>query len=159
MKTCPVCNTGLPDDALFCTNCGARFTEQSELQGAVRFDRQPSVQDIYDHTAEFSAKDISDNKVFAMLGYLLGIFGVIIALLASHSSEYTMFHVRQSLKLIVADILLLLCIFYLAWTFIVPFAGLIMLTVFRVIKIICFFGVCSGKAKEPVIIRSLKFLK
>ena len=129
------------------------------FKGAVRFDRQPPIQDIYDHTAEFSAKDISDNKVFAMLGYLLGIFGVIIALLASHSSEYTMFHVRQSLKLIVADILLLLCIFYLAWTFIVPFAGLIMLTVFRVIKIICFFGVCSGKAKEPVIIRSLKFLK
>ena len=84
---------------------------------------QPNYVPAFDHTAEFDPKDISDNKVFAMLGYLLGIFGIIISLLASRTSEYTMFHVRQALKFM---------------------AG-----VLGVIKIICFFQICQGKAKEP----------
>lgn len=163
MKICPKCNTPLSDDALFCTNCGAQFTAQSSAPYSGTY-TQPQqtyapTTDIYDHTNEFSQKDISDNKVFAMLGYLLGVFGIIIALLASHSSEYTMFHIRQALKLIVANILLGLCSALLFWTLIVPVAAGIMTIVLAVIKIICFFQVCSGKAKEPAIIRNLKFLK
>lgn len=50
--------------------------------------------DPYDHTAEFSQKDISDNKVIAMLVYLMGAVGIIIALLASSESPYVSFHVR-----------------------------------------------------------------
>lgn len=115
--------------------------------------------DPYDHTAEFDPKDISDNKVFAMLCYLMGIFGIIIALLASNSSKYAMFHVRQALKFEVVNILMLICTLVLFWTIIVPVAYGIMSAVLWVIKIICFFQICSGKAKEPAIIRSLKFLR
>ena len=94
-----------------------------------------------------------------MLGYLLGTIGIIISLLASHSSQYTMFHVRQALKFTVVNILMLICTAVLFWTIIVPVAYGIMSTVLWVIKIICFFQICSGKAKEPAIIRSLKFLR
>ena len=44
--------------------------------------------DPYDHTSEFTAKDISDNKVIAMLVYLMGTIGIIVALLASKDSPY-----------------------------------------------------------------------
>ena len=58
-----------------------------------------------DHTAEFTPQDISEHKVFAMLPYLLGTIGIIIALLAAKDSKYIMFHVREALKLTVCAIL------------------------------------------------------
>lgn len=161
MKICPNCNAQLDDSALFCTTCGTQFGN-AQPQGTVPpqgiYAAAPAY-DPYDHTAEFDPKDISDNKVFAMLCYLMGIFGIIIALLASNSSKYAMFHVRQALKFEVANILMFICTIILFWTIIVPVAYGIMSTVLWVIKIIAFFQICSGKAKEPAIIRSLKFLR
>ncbi len=52
-----------------------------------------------------------------------------------------------------------ICAVILCWTLIVPIAAAVMYIVFFVIRIICFFQICCGKAKEPVIIRSLGFLK
>lgn len=163
MKICPNCGYQLDDSAVFCANCGMQFAQpQPQPQpfgGQNPPQYNPAPADPYDHTAEFDPKDISDNKVFAMICYLLGVFGIIIALLASKSSEYTMFHVRQALKINVTTLLMGICTILLCWTLIVPFAAAIMSIVFFVIQIICFFQVASGKAKEPAIIRSLKFLK
>ena len=120
---------------------------------------QAPVFDPYDHTAEFSPKDISDNKVIAILVYLMGTIGVIIALLASKESPYVAFHLRQGLKFLVVEVLVGIVSAVLFFTLIVPIAGGIFLIVLWVIKIICFFQICCGKAKEPAIIRSLGFLK
>lgn len=120
---------------------------------------QAPVYDPYDHTAEYSPKDISDNKVIAILVYLMGTIGVIIALLASKESPYVAFHLRQGLKFLVVEVLVGIISAVLFFTLIVPIAGGIFLIVLWVIKIICFFQICSGKAKEPAIIRSLGFLK
>ena len=120
---------------------------------------QAPVYDPYDHTAEFAPQDISDNKVYAILVYLLGWIGIVIALLAAKESLYVTFHLRQGLKFVVVDTLVTIISVVLAFTIIVPIAGAIFGVVLWVIKIICFFQICSGKAKEPVIIRSLGFLK
>lgn len=163
MKICPNCGCRLDDNAVFCMNCGCQFASQQPQQQMPQQQYAPPyappVADPYDHTAEFDAKDISDNKVFAMVCYILGIFGIVIALLASRSSEYTMFHVRQALKINVVTILMTVCAVLLCWTVIVPLAFVVMSIVLFVIQIICFFQVASGKAKEPAIIRNLKFLK
>lgn len=170
MKTCPNCNNAVEDNAVFCPSCGAQFTANAQttpppampVQPAIVQEPQPNhapTYDSYDHTMEFDPKDISDNKVISMLVYLLGTIGIIIALLASSSSPYVAFHVRQSLKFTVVNILMVICTLVLFWTFIVPIGFAIMSGVFGVIKIICFFQICSGKAKEPAIIRSLKFLR
>ena len=187
MKICPKCNSQLADDAVFCTTCGAQqdesasgsqanshqanqqnqqFNQQVNQQNQ-QFNQQPNqnlyyaqpAYDPFDHTSEFDDKDISDNKVFAMAAYLLGILGVIIALLASHDSKYARFHVNQALKFTIVNILISICALVLCWTFIVPIAAIIMYVVFFVLEIICFFQVCSGKAKEAPILRSLNFLK
>jgi len=112
-----------------------------------------------DHTAEFAAKDISDNKVMAMVAYLLGTVGVIIALLASRESAYASFHVRQALKITVVSILIGIITLVLCWTIIVPIAGAVCYIILFVVRIICFFQVCSGKAKEAAIVSSFGFLK
>lgn len=129
------------------------------LPSRMQYTPQPAfapAYDPYDHTAEFDPNDISDNKVFAMLCYLMDFIGIIVALLATHSSKYTMFHVRQALKITVVSIL---SVFVL----IIPFLGWIAFPILQgiiwVIKIISFFQICSGKAKEPAIIRSFGFLR
>lgn len=164
MKTCPNCHAQLDDNAIFSTACGTQFGAVPPQQNAIPPQQnavppQPAfapAYDPYDHTAEFDPKDISDNKVFAMICYLMGFIGIIVALLATNSSKYAMFHVRQALKIEVASIL---SIFVL----IIPFLGWIAFPILQgiiwVIKIISFFQICSGKAKEPAIIRSFGFLR
>lgn len=115
--------------------------------------------DPYDHTSEFTAKDISDNKVIAMLVYLMGTVGIIIALLASKDSPYLSFHVRQALKFTVLGVLTGIITLLLFWTFIVPIAAGIFGIVLFVCKIIAFFSICKGNAKEPYVVRSFNFLK
>ena len=155
MKFCPNCRSQLSDETTFCPMCGVQLPVGAPQQPPVY---QPQYAP-FDHTAEFDPRDISDNKVYAMLLYLLGIPGIIIARLASSSSKYVSFHLRQSLKFVVAETLLTLASALLCFTFIVPIAASIMIVVLSVIKIICFFQICGGKAKEPAIIRSLSFLK
>ncbi len=166
MKICPNCHTQLDDAALFCTNCGAQFasSQPNPYQQAPNYNQPPygyapaPAYDPYDHTAEFDAKDISENKVISMLVYLLGPIGIVIALLASSTSAYAGFHVRQALKITVVEILSAIVAAVLFFTVIVPIAYAILAIALTVIKFICFFQICGGKAKEPAIIRSLKFL-
>lgn len=169
MKTCTRCNNMVEDTASFCGNCGAQLnTENSQAnyvppqQTYYQAPQQPACAPIYgpyDHTSEFDAKDISENKVIAMLVYLIGSIGIVIGLLARGSSPYVAFHVQQALKLMVVEILASLCALVLFWTIVIPIACVILITVLMVIKLICFFEICSGKAKEPVIIRNLQFLR
>ena len=181
MKTCPVCNAQLQDNAQFCTNCGSRFEqpgaqqaqpqqEQAQQQAAPQ---QPYGQqqppygyapvyapvNPWDHTAEFDAQDISDNKLFAILPYLLSVMGLIIALLAARDSKFTWFHIRQAVKLMVCQVLLGIIAAVLAITIVIPIAAGICIIILEVINIICFFNTCAGKAKEAPIVRGLGFLK
>lgn len=165
---CPKCGAEVADGAAFCTTCGAPMVAAEAAAPTPAATPTPDPTPVYaapvymdpkDHTAEFDAKDISDNKVFAMLPYIMSVVGVIIALLASKDSPYTLFHVRQALKIQVTGILLSIVTLLLCWTVIVPIAGGIAALVLLVVDIICFFSVCNGKAKEAPIVSSLGFLK
>ncbi len=162
MKICPNCNNQLNDNAGFCNNCGTQFAanpQQPNFQAAPQYNNYAPAFDHFDHTSEFDPKDIADNKVVSMLVYLMGAIGIIIALLASNTSPYAAFHVRQALKFTVVSILGGICAVLLCWTIIVPIAYAILSLVLIVVKFICFFQICAGKAKEPAIIRSLGFLR
>lgn len=165
MKICPNCGNQMQDEATFCPYCGTAFQQEAGQAPAQptagEYAAQGNVVYIapYDHTREFDPADISDNKVYCMLLYLIGIVGVIIGLLAAQKSPYVSFHVRQALKFTVCDVLLGLIALVLFWTFLVPVAALIAYLVLVVVRIICFVQICQGKAMEPVIIRSMGFLK
>lgn len=150
MAYCKNCGARIPDDAGFCGECGASVSDGA---GVLRY------ADVYDHTAEFDPEDVSSNKVVAMSAYILGIVGIVIALLAAPNSKYAAFHSRQALKLSITNTLLTFIMILLSWTIIVPIAGAVCVVILWVVRIICFFQVCSGKAKEAPIIRSLGFLK
>lgn len=158
MKICPNCGAQLADTAMFCGNCGTTVGAPTG-GGAPVYAPPAPMYDPYDHTSEFEAKDISENKIIAMLVYLMGWLGILIALLAAPTSKYAAFHLRQALKFTVVEILMGLITAFTFWTIIVPIVAGVMYVVLFVIKIIAFFQICSGKAKEPAIIRSLGFLR
>ena len=157
MITCPNCNTQLPDGSAFCQNCGASVAQQTPPAAPAYVAPQP-VYDPADHTAEFSAEDVSANKVYAMALYLLSVVGLVICLLARKDSKYLEFHSRQAMKFIVLDALLGIASAVLSFTVIVPLAASICLLILLVVKIICFFNVAANKSKEPPIVKNLTFL-
>ncbi len=178
MKICPVCQAQLADEAAVCprcgTVCGAAQQPQPQPQPQPQQPQQPGYQppyqapyqppvtpyvDPFDHTAEFSAEDIHENKVYAMLPYLMSLLGVLVALIGAKDSAYVQFHVKQALRIHVLSILLAVVIALLFWTIIVAIAGAVCLVILEVLAIIGFFQVCGNKAKELSILRGMNFLK
>ena len=147
MKICPTCGAQVEDSASFCTVCGYSFSGNA-----------PMTMDPLDHTAEFDPADIRENKLLAMVVYLMSAVGIIIALLAAPNSAYVRFHVRESLKLLICEMLLGFITALLAWTVIVAILGAIALVVLLVVQVICFVRVCKGQAKQAPIISKIGFL-
>ena len=151
MKTCNNCGAQVEDVAKFCPECGFKFGAIAEPRAAVT--------DIYDHTSEFSPEDIANNKLYAILMYCVSLMGIIIGLLAAGDSPYVRFHIKQSLKLFICEVLLGLITAALFWTVIVGIAGSIAIVVLAVVDIICLVNACKGLAKEPPIVCKIGFLK
>ena len=183
MKMCPNCRNQIVDEAVYCPICGngigtaPQFTVQQTppppTDFSTSYQPQPPVYtppvpyvDPFDHTDKFDRADISENKVLAMLCYLLGPVGILMAQLSAGKSKYAAFHIRQAMLLTVSEILALLAltaVAFLLWELrmrvFMVFVVAIALIGLAALHLICFFHVCKGKAKEVNIVRNLKFLK
>ena len=137
MKTCPHCGAAMEDNAMFCTNCGTQWSAVGA--GAPNGYGDP-------------------NQTAYYAGYLMGVVGIIIAMLASSDSPFTAFHVRQALKISILGTLTGLAALVLCWTIIVPIAAGIFETVLFVVRIICFVRICQGKAIEAPVVRGFSFM-
>ncbi len=153
MTYCTNCGHEIPEGACTCGACGAPVGSNAGFTQSTPFT------DSTDHTAEFTSKDISDNKVIAMLIYLVPFVGILIALLSQTTSNYVAFHLRQALKLMVVEALLGIILALLFWTVIVPILVAICFCITTVLRFIAFFQICKGDAKELPLISSLGFLK
>lgn len=206
MKICANCGNQVPDDAVFCNNCGSSLaadsaaapapapeagaapvnqdaaasapntppvmpTPQPVMQqnfqggfqqgpnGQMPYQQPPYAQfqsvDMSDHTADFDAKDIADNKLFAALPYFFFALGIIAALLIK-DSEFTKFHAKNAIRLEIATILAFI-------PAIIPFIGwavtAILIVIIGVVEIIAIINVLQGKAKDLPIIGNIGFLK
>lgn len=175
MKQCPNCRNQIPEEAAFCPVCGTAINafhsfpepyppQQQSAQTPPVYTppvyTPPSVKvDPYDHTNKFDQADIAQNKNWCMLLYLLDFVGIIVLLLKKTDSQYCAFHLAQAVKFTVVEALLAFCAVLLCWTILVPVVAVAAVFALLVLKFISFLQVCRGKAVEPLLIRSLKFLK
>lgn len=208
VKYCPKCGSGIADEATFCPACGSNIGASAGSAPGYNPNSNPNPNPGYapnpgykpnpnpgyapnpgykpapaynpaDHTAEYDAKDIADNKLLCMQLYLAGYIGIIVALLMKSSSKCVEFHLKQAQKVEVTNLLYILMISVPAMilesvisSFLgyIPLIGNVITLLFGliaiagpvtilVVKIISFFQICGGKVKEPAIVRSLNFLK
>ncbi len=145
MAFCSNCGKEIPDGSTICPSCGANLGVGIAAP----------VIDPWDHTAEFDAADISENKVYALSAYLFSVLGIILCHVLAKKSDYALFHAREALKLNIVIIVVYLLSMFFCWTCIIPAAGAILLVILAVVKIIAFIQVCKGQAKEPWLIRSI----
>lgn len=176
MKTCPSCNAVMDDSIVFCTTCGAKLDDAPAYQAPVNpnpgyqapqapFNPNPAynpvqapVADPSDHTAEFAPEDVAANKIYAILVYLGGILGLIIAILLKKDSKYLEFHIRQAVRIYVAEVASTLLL--LGYCLVIPVIAFAVLTIILfVVRIICFVNTAKGLSKEPAIIKNIDFLK
>ena len=149
MAFCSSCGAELPEGATVCASCGASTTAGSAAA--------PIVNE-YDHTADFTPEDIQGNKIYALCGYLFSVLGLAIIYLGAKESPFAMFHAKQALKLLVTETIVSILTVALCWTCIVPVVGIVLLLILTVLEVIAIVQVMMGRAKEPWLVRSLKFL-
>ena len=159
MNICPKCGTQFADDGTFCPTCGTPVAQNNAYaQGYAAqpgaYDQPVAAVDPKNHTAEYDATDISDNKLIAVLAYF-GIIGVIAAAIINRDSKFVMFHIRQSIKLFILQILLTICCILIIT---IPIVGICEVILF-VVQIIGAVYAIQGKAKELPIVSSFGFLK
>lgn len=189
MKTCPSCSAVMDDSTVFCTSCGTKLDVAPAPQAPVnpapqyqapvnpapqyqapqsQFNPNPaynqaqpgaSMRDPTDHTAEFAEEDVAENKPFALLIYIGGLIGLLIAIFLKKDSAYLRFHIRQGIKIYLAELLLTVFFALTAILLITYFAFIILLLIIIIVRLICFFDTAKGLSKEPPIIKSLSFLK
>ncbi|SFB89083.1 zinc-ribbon domain-containing protein [Butyrivibrio sp. YAB3001] len=128
------------------------------FQGQQGFQNQQMYRQAFDpadHTSDFDPRDIADNKLFAVLPYFTSFMGIVIALLVKESA-YTKFHAKNAIRLMIADILILIpaIIPILGW-----FISIVLGIVMFIIRIIAIVQVFQGKAKDLPIVGSIGFLK
>ena len=149
MAFCPTCGSQLPEGAETCPSCGNPLPSYHMPQPYL-------IQDPTDHTAEFKAEDIQNNKLYGMAAYLLGPIGILMVFLVAKESPFAMFHARQSLKISLCDVLLFVCLIIPILGWIAAPVGWIILFV---IRLILFFQTANGHAKDAPIVSGLGFLK
>lgn len=153
MQYCKKCGAQLEDDAKVCTACGAPVEEAAN--GAKDFsEKVAALNNTADHTDDYDAKDIEDNKLMGILAYL-GIL-VLIPIFAAKESKFARFHANQGLILLICSVI----ISAVSW---IPILGWIVgavggLIVF-ILMIIGIINVVGGRAKELPVVGKYTILK
>lgn len=169
MANCTKCGAVLADNEKFCDACGAPVATVEDKVNAAAEKASAKFEEIAntpDTTAQYTAEDINNNKVMAVLAY----FGplVLVPIFGAKDSKFARFHANQGLVLFILDVAygiivsILNTIFYaISFGF-----GAIMSTilglVWILIAILAIIGIVNasqGKAKELPIIGKIKILK
>ncbi len=178
MMICEKCKTEITDDIQFCPNCGANLDAPTSKPTSSASDAINKLNDTSDTTSEYDSKDISENKVMALLSYLGILF--VIPLFAAPKSKFARFHANQGLILCISGIAysiinsilmsILNSIFrgywngYLTYTR-GPIHGFLSLilnllyVIFAILAVIGIINAVNGKAKELPLIGKFKILK
>ena len=157
MKTCPECGTVIEPQEEKTTSSEQSTSETQKFEQVMQEENFSSkvtkINDTADTTEEFSKMDIEQNKVMAVLAYIL----FFVPLLAAKDSPFARYHANQGLVLFLCGLIcgpVLSLIPVLGWI-LAPILS-IGITVLAIIGII---NVVNGKAKELPIIGKFKILK
>lgn len=114
-----------------------------------------------DTTSEYDAKDIEQNKIFAILAYISWL--VLVPIFVAKDSKFAKFHVNQGLVLAIVEIIcwvafgILRRLPLIGWIFGIA-DGLVSLVCF-LIAVVGVINAANGRAKELPIVGKAKVFK
>ncbi len=193
MAFCGNCGKSITEGTKFCPGCGAKLPETetapvaetpvaapvqataptpvaapAQGQPARQTDFVSKIQSINntaDTTADYTAEDIEQNKVMALLAYLGLLF--LVPMFAAPNSKFARYHTNQGLVLCLAavafgivHVLLTFLLLMISWrlSFLSTIIGLLWIAV-PVLMVIGIVNALNGKAKELPLIGKIKILK
>lgn len=112
----------------------------------------------WDKTELFSEDEVKEYRLTAVLIYLLGIFGIFLALLTDRSSEYIRFHMKEAMKTAVLTAFLGIIAIIFFWSFVIPVICLTGIIVCCTVNLISAYRTLKGKSENAVLVRNLSFL-
>ena len=118
-----------------------------------------------DHTSEFDATDIQNNKTMGILSYI-GLL-VLVPIFAAKNSKFARFHANQGLVLVIAQAIVTTVLSILAAILAhIPFVGWLFALLIRLVipvvyipSIIGIINAAKGQANELPIIVGIRILK
>lgn len=185
-KFCPGCGTKLPEveaavpvaetPAAPATETPAASAQEATPVQQTPVQSQPaqqtdfvskiqSINNTADTTADYTAEDIEQNKVMALLAYLGLLF--LVPMFAAPNSKYARYHANQGLVLSLAAVafgivyvILVFLLLAISWrlTFLTSILGLLWIA-YPVLAVIGIINALNGKAKELPLIGKIKILK
>lgn len=160
MAFCGKCGKQIEDGTGMCPECKSAQNKG----GAV--EKLQNLNNTKDSTAEFTAEDIQQNKVMAVLAYFSWL--VLVPIFGAKESKFARFHVNQGLVLAIAEILwailysVLSAILYsVSWRLgmiVSSIIGIVSIG-FAVLSIIGIINAANGRAKELPVVGKIKILK
>lgn len=160
MSFCGNCGSEVGEGVKFCPGCGAGMDGQSSFSGQNSNSVNQSsfsssvgnLNNTTDSTANFTQEDIAQNKVMAVLAYII----FLIPLLAAKESPFARYHTNQGLILFLAGIAVMVVgvIPIIGW--LIALLAPLFITVLAVIGIV---NAAGGKAKELPLIGKFQLLK
>lgn len=156
MSFCGNCGSQVGEGIKFCPGCGASMDVQGQNTGSVNqsnfSDNVRNLNNTADSTSNFTQEDIAQNKVMAVLAYII----FLIPLLAAKESPFARYHTNQGLVLFLAGIAVMFVgiIPIIGW--LIALIAPLFITILAVIGII---NAAGGKAKELPVIGKFQILK
>lgn len=156
MKICKSCGNHLDDGAKFCPACGSKLENSSESSAAqTKFEEfVDDFTNTADTSAEYTAEDVANNKLMAILAYLSLLF--LVPLLAAKESPFARYHTNQGVILFIIHTVgvLLTQIPEVGWI-----VGAIISVFTTVLTIIGILNAYNGKAKELPLVGKFRIIK
>lgn len=167
MPKCNKCGSFMSQDEIFCPKCR---TKRKKSVSDTLNDTLKNLGNTADYTSAYSANDINENKIFAVISYIpfICLFPVFVS---SKKSAFTKFHANQGLVLFIAELLISLVMWLVGFVLgLIPFAAAILAFPLSIlswaIELLEFaaivYGIyiaATGKAKELPVIGKIKILK
>jgi len=158
MAFCGKCGSKIDDGVKFCPGCGtpvgapAGEQQAQPNQGQNDFSaRMANLNNTADTTYQFDKNDIENNKVIALLAYIL----FFIPLLAAKDSPFAKYHANQGLVLFICGLIS-------SFFWIIPILGWIIAPILSlaitVLAVIGIINALNGKAKELPLIGKFRIL-
>lgn len=164
MPKCKKCGTVVSKDDIFCPVCREKITHNEKSHDPIR-----EMMKTQDFTSAFSAEDINNNKIYALLCYIpyICLYPIIFV---SKKSAFVKFHANSGLVLFIMEILISSLFFTIGvFSGFIPGIAFLTLALKLIRKIIyllfisailygCFISL-TGKAKEIPIISRIRIIR